>query len=348
MKVFRTGTLCLLVAFPFALSAFGGYIVTTVSLSQQDYSPYLMTSGGSAVYYNYFGDQSAADLSGIHAIRGDNNSTPAAETISGSNGQWAGTLGGISGTAGVCYRARVDASGGGATQGAGSGQVCYAPPPPPPPPPGGGSGGSSDIDPGGGGTNNEDIPCFPGDAGCPYSPIIINFGGGGYRLTGSNAPVSFDMSGNGHPMLMGWTAAGADEAFLWLDRNHNGRVTSGAELFGNFTPLQNGELATNGFEALAEYDANRDGVIDSRDPIWPQLLLWRDLNHNGISEPSEISRLDASDVTGIDLQDHWTGRRDSWGNVFRYKSLISVRNDAGDGERKEPVYDIFFVPVAKQ
>jgi hypothetical protein len=199
------------------------------------------------------------------------------------------------------------------------------------PPSTGGGSGSGDLDP----------------AGCPYSPIIINFGGGGYRLTGSNAPVSFDMSGDGHPVLMGWTAAGTDEAFLWLDRNHNGVVTSGAELFGNFTPLQSGQLARNGFEALAEYDSNRDGVIDSRDPIWPQLLLWRDLNHNGVSEPAENSRLDASGVAAIDLHPHWTGSRDPWGNLFRYESLISVSNEAGHGVRKEPVYDIFFVPVSK-
>jgi hypothetical protein len=105
------------------------------------------------------------------------------------------------------------------------------------------------------------------------SPIIINFENGGYRLTGANAPVSFDMLGNGHPVLMGWTAAGADEAFLWLDRNHSGRVTNGSQLFGNFTPLLNGHLAKNGFEALAEFDENHDGVIDDHDPIWSQLLL---------------------------------------------------------------------------
>src|SRR4051812_19872847 len=147
---------------------------------------------------------------------------------------------------------------------------------------GGGGGGAGDD---GGGTNNEDLPCFPGiDVNCYSSPILINFEKGDYRLTGSNAPVLFDMSGSGHPRPMGWTAAGADEAFLWLDRNNNGKVTSGAELFGNFTPLQNGQLARNGFEALRELDTNNDGVIDERDPIWSRLMLWRDLNHNGISE----------------------------------------------------------------
>ena len=97
----------------------------------------------------------------------------------------------------------------------------------------------------------------------------------------------FDMAGNGHPTLMGWTEGGADEVFLWLDRNHDGRVNSGAELFGNFSPLKNGHLAKNGFEVLREFDTNGDGAVDERDAIWSQLMLWRDLDHNGVSEQSE-------------------------------------------------------------
>jgi len=215
------------------------------------------------------------------------------------------------------------------------------------PPGSGGSGGFDPNDPGGGGYN-EDLPCFPGiDPNCPSSPIIINFENGGYRLTGANAPVRFDMVGNGQPLRMGWTAAGANEAFLWLDRNHTGTVTSGAELFGNFTPLRNGSLARNGFEALAEFDANQDGVIDDRDPIWSQLQLWRDLNHNAVSEPGEIGALSDSDVIAIDLRDHWTGRRDQWGNAFRYGSHVLIRGKSHLGVRREGVYDIFFVTISR-
>ena len=72
---------------------------------------------------------------------------------------------------------------------------------------------------------------------------------------------------------MGWTEAGADEAFLWFDRDHNGSVSSGAELFGNFTPLLGGGFAKNGFVALKDFDTNADGIIDERDAIWAQLLL---------------------------------------------------------------------------
>ncbi len=202
------------------------------------------------------------------------------------------------------------------------------------------SGNSADSPP-----SDEDLPCFPGiDVNCYSSPIIVNLEKGDYRLTGSNAPVLFDMSGNGHPRPMGWTAAGADEAFLWLDRNHNGKVTSGDELFGNFTPLQNGQLAKNGFEALRELDTNGDGVIDERDPIWSRLMLWRDLNHNGISEPNEIQPISGSAVTSIDLHDHWSGRHDVSGNLFKYESLVSITDSSGHAQ-KRPVYDIFFASV---
>ncbi len=194
------------------------------------------------------------------------------------------------------------------------------------------------VGPGGGGWGTQ-------EGNGSDSPIVINFDDGDYRLTGANSPVAFDMRGDGHPLRMGWTAAGADEAFLWLDRNHNGRVTSGAELFGNFTPLRNGNLAQNGFEALREFDNNNDGIIDDRDPIWSRLMLWRDLNHNGISEPGEIAPLEGSGVTAIDLNDHWTGRHDVWGNAFRYESLVSMANRSSHRVQGRPVYDIFFVPV---
>jgi hypothetical protein len=75
-------------------------------------------------------------------------------------------------------------------------------------------------------------------SGC--SPIVVNLADGPYRLIGSTDPVRFDMSGSGTETLLGWTARGADEAFLCLDRNHDGRITSGVELFGTATPLVNG------------------------------------------------------------------------------------------------------------
>src|SRR5439155_1295928 len=100
--------------------------------------------------------------------------------------------------------------------------------------------------------------------------------------------------------------------------------------------------APNGFEALKDFDDNHDGAIDKNDAIWRELLLWRDLNHNGIAEPSEIATIVDSGLTRIELNYHWTGRHDSYGNLFKYEALISL-NDAHGASRAKPVYDIFFV-----
>lgn len=172
------------------------------------------------------------------------------------------------------------------------------------------------------------------------SPIVINFGPGGYRLTGENAPVEFDIRATGQPLRIGWTAANADEAFLCLDRNHNGRIDSGAELFGNATPMNDGSTAHNGFVALAEYDENHDGVIDKNDAVWSQLLLWRDVNHDGVSQPSEIIPVLDSTLRAISLDAHWTGRRDAFGNAFRYESRVFIQRQQASTPR--PVYDIYF------
>lgn len=179
-------------------------------------------------------------------------------------------------------------------------------------------------------------------SGC--SPIVINFSSGDYRLTGANSPVIFDIHGTGQPVRIGWTASGADEAFLCLDIDRNGKIDSGAELLGNAMPLKNGTHAPNGFVVLAQFDDNHDGIIDEQDAIWGQLLLWCDLNHDGISQPYELTPVAGSRLTAINLKYHWTGRRDAFGNGFRYESEVWIQGVANQVAQR-PVYDLFFVGV---
>lgn len=176
------------------------------------------------------------------------------------------------------------------------------------------------------------------------SPIVINPGKGAYHLSGAEDPVLFDISAIGHAFWIGWTAAGGDEAFLCLDRDGDGAITNGAEMFGNATPLRNGQRASNGFIALAEYDDNHDGMIDHKDAVWDSLLLWTDRNHDGISQPSEIVKINNSSVLAIALDYHWTGRRDVSGNTFRFESTVWISNGKGQATAR-PVYDVFFVRV---
>lgn len=175
------------------------------------------------------------------------------------------------------------------------------------------------------------------------SPIILNLSPGGYELSGVDDPVSFDILATGTPIRISWTARGSQMAFLALDRNGNGIIDDGAELFGNHTPLASGNSAGNGFEALKEQDTNRDGQVDAADAGWTRLLLWVDLNHNGVSETDELTPIASSNVVALSLDYHFSGKHDRFGNQFRFAAKLVLRDKKDDGSRK--YYDIYFVRV---
>jgi hypothetical protein len=173
--------------------------------------------------------------------------------------------------------------------------------------------------------------------GPPQTTIVNNLDNGPYSLTGLDDPVSFDLSATGKSETVGWTLRGASEAFLWLDRNGNGKVDDGAALFGSATPMPTGGHAPNGFAALAGFDSDGDGIIDTQDPVWESLLLWIDRNHDGVSQADEIMPLADTAITAIELVYHWTGRHDEYGNTFRYEGQVH------EGRGRKPVYDVVFV-----
>lgn len=188
-------------------------------------------------------------------------------------------------------------------------------------------------------------PCDPYGNFC--SPIIIDVSGSGFHLTNAQDGVSFDMEGNGKPIQLAWTARGALNAFLVLDRNGNGTIDNGKELFGNFTP-QPSSLTPNGFAALAEFDkpengGNGDGIIDEKDTIFTSLRLWVDINHDGISQPDELFTLPSLGVFSISLKYRESRRSDQYGNKFRYRGRINMTGQQEDLSEAGPVaYDVFF------
>lgn len=201
-----------------------------------------------------------------------------------------------------------------------------------------------------GGYNFDGCGCFGGcedEYGNNCSPVVIDIDGNGFNLTDALNGVDFDVDGNGAPERRAWTSLNSDDSWLALDRNGNGRIDGGRELFGSATaqPPPPAGTELNGFNALAQYDergfgGNKDGQIDNQDLIFSSLRLWRDTNHNGISEASELKTLSESGLQKIELDYKESRRTDEYGNQFKYRSKVKDANGAQLGRW---AWDVFLV-----
>jgi hypothetical protein len=184
----------------------------------------------------------------------------------------------------------------------------------------------------------------------PGTPIIIDTDGSGFHLTSAANGVRFDIRADGQPIQIAWTAPGSRNAWLALP-DSNGKVPSGKQLFGNVTP-QPPSLDPNGFLALAVYDqpdhgGNGDGVIDSRDAIWPQLRLWIDSNHDGVAQPEELHTLPSLGINSLSLAYTESKFTDQFGNQFRYKGRVNPEGQPPSDRVDRVMYDVFLsIPTA--
>lgn len=159
--------------------------------------------------------------------------------------------------------------------------------------------------------------------------------------------MSFNLNNIGGNEKIAWTLANSDDAWLAFDRNGNGMIDSGTELFGDVTPQPEATAGEkkNGFRALALYDqpaqgGNGDGAIDLNDVVFTSLRLWQDTNHNGVSEGSELHTLTSLNVARIEVECKISKKIDEFGNEFRYRAKVM---DSKGSQLGRWAWDVFLV-----
>ncbi|MDZ7814228.1 MAG: hypothetical protein U5L74_14500 [Ideonella sp.] len=165
-------------------------------------------------------------------------------------------------------------------------------------------------------------------------PLVLDLDGNGVQTVGVDHGVRFDLKATGDTPTVGWTDG--RDGLLVLDRNGNGRIDDGAELFGEGTTLANGLKAPDGFTALAEADDNGDGVINAQDAVFGQLQVWVDANIDGVTQAGELKGLAELGVVEFNLK-ATTGTEVQNGNLL---GLLSDYTTA-DGQRHDLV-DVWF------
>jgi len=194
-----------------------------------------------------------------------------------------------------------------------------------------------------------------------YSPIVIDLENKNFddAFTSVEDGITWDFIGKGSLLHMAWTNPNRKIGFLVLDRNHNGRIDSAREMFGNLThqPLnqQEAELGMrqaavgqawqpNGFLALEFFDrkengGNANGKIDAGDSIFSELRVWVDTAHDANSRDGKMYTLTELGIKSISLAYTELPRKDKYGNKLRFQGTMEMEQV---GARVPQIYDVFF------
>jgi len=183
---------------------------------------------------------------------------------------------------------------------------------------------------------------------CNTSPILIDTAGKKATYVLSPRGVLFDINADGTPDRINWTLPNSTVAFLALDRNGNGKIDDGRELFGGVTVPG----APNGFSALRKLSGAEFGYVDATHggELFARLLLWHDRNANGESEPDELSPASAT-LEAIGLGYQLGKDTDTHGNIFAQKSFARLKPEPTNNRayntytaatREFPIYDVSF------
>jgi hypothetical protein len=169
------------------------------------------------------------------------------------------------------------------------------------------------------------------------TPLVLSFDDQPVTFT-TLASGSFDLTRSGVCHASDWPTSVTP--WLALDRNEDGVIDDGRELFGSATKLEAGGFAKNGFEALRELDTDHDGVLDARDATFSKIVVWADRNLDRQSTPDELTSLESAGVMSIDLRDHRDMRCDARGNCEGERSRFTFVAPTGEA-RRGTVIDVY-------
>lgn len=160
-------------------------------------------------------------------------------------------------------------------------------------------------------------------SGSPFNsyidPLVLKLGGGSVHTTNlAGSKVMFDMNCDGRKERTGWITA--DEGFLVMDKNGNGRIDDASEMFSEFMS----PTAKTGFGALAELDANHNGSINAKDPLFKQLRLWIDINCNGETDKGELHTLEEFGIVYFSVGTTALNYYDNGNLVTRFGDYIAA------------------------
>ena len=181
-------------------------------------------------------------------------------------------------------------------------------------------------------------------------PLVFDLDGDGITtvsLEESNA--FFDLDNNGFAEKTSWV--NAKEGLLAYDKNGDGIINGGNELFGDRTLMKDGKtLASSGFAALAEYDDNKDGKIDSNDVIYALLRIWQDADGDGIASAGELKQLVDLGIVSVGLSYSNTGVTDGANNIQVWTGTFTLTDGSSRtvGEyllNRNPVHSVDSSPI---
>jgi len=163
------------------------------------------------------------------------------------------------------------------------------------------------------------------------TPIVLDLDGDGIRTLSIAAGVQFDLGADGKPVQTGWVSR--TDGLLVMDRNRDGTINDGSELFGSSTTLADGSKAADGYVALSELDSNNDGTVSAADAGFADLQVWVDANSDGVSAYAELKSLGTLGISSISVVTERVIQQDNGnivGLISSYQTTDGANHAAAD------------------